>query len=165
MFVTLSLCLLVRDSLYTEFLVVLVFGTRHQSLGPEIVDIDSACTPSKVGLYHIISIVGNGFQSIDRALLYPGYRFTVCMYKDSWDGWPYTIYHGTWRWHMTMAQYKKPHVFLSKTQVWDTPTYPFSNTVKDSLDPTILTIKIKILLLGYNLFGWQRACNILEWCF
>ena len=51
MFVTLSLCLLVRDSLYAEFLVVLVFGTRHQSLGPEIVDIDSACTPSKVGLY------------------------------------------------------------------------------------------------------------------
>ena len=44
MFVTLSLCLLVRDSLYTEYLVVLVFGTRHQSLGPEIVDIDSACT-------------------------------------------------------------------------------------------------------------------------
>ena len=50
MFVTLSLCLLVRDSLDTEFLVVLVFGTRHQSLGPEIVDIDSACTPSKHGM-------------------------------------------------------------------------------------------------------------------
>ena len=50
-----------------EFHVVLVFGTRHQSLGPEIVDIDSARTPTTVGLYTHIggsSIHLDHFRSI-----------------------------------------------------------------------------------------------------
>ena len=38
------------------FHVVLGVGTRHQSLGPESVDIDFARTPSKDGLYTQVDV-------------------------------------------------------------------------------------------------------------
>ena len=85
MFVTLSLCLLARDSLYTEFLVVLVFGTRHQCLGPEIVDSRFRTHPVKSWIvYTVYPCWGMVINSLKKGSLYHFIaRIRISIFHDS----------------------------------------------------------------------------------